>query len=215
MRSLSVVAVVVFLVACAGPSGPEGPQGPAGQSGPAGAPGPQGPQGATGPQGIQGPAGPEGPQGPAGVSGSPVVWKDPAGRVAGVGHLLETKDASGSWWLLDWTSGQVDTAAQRQAVFVVSAYGTADCSGARYFYNSSFPAKQIGPPRTPFWVATEGAWRVRKDSVQATTVSLQSADDTTGCVPWAVSSALVLRATDTVIVSGPPVLPASGPLHRE
>ena len=143
------------------------------------------------------------------------MWKDPSGRVAGVGHLLETKDAAGLWWLLDWTTGQADTAAQKQAISVVSAYGAANCSGARYFYNSGIPTKQIGPPRTPFWVTTEGAWRVRADSVQETIVSLQSADDTTGCIPMPVANALVLRATDTAIVSGPPILPTSGPLHRE
>jgi hypothetical protein len=141
---------------------------------------------------------------------------DGAGRVAGYGDLLEHRDAAGIWWPIDWTTGQVvqDLKSTRS---VASAYATSDCTGTRYLYRSG---QSLGPPRTPLWSAYEGqapggVWRTRADASQMTRADLLSQDDITGCISLAAANALVLRFSDAPAISGPPILPTSGPLRRE
>jgi hypothetical protein len=145
-----------------------------------------------------------------------VRWVDGAGRVAGYGDLLEHRDANGHWWLIDWTTGQVDQVTMKGRP-VTSAYATADCTGARYYHQRgaigvSLP---IGPPLVPVWVEHVNVWRARVVASQMTVTTIQSLDDSAGCSPLANPVTLtVLRASDTVIATLP-ILSTSGPLFRE
>jgi hypothetical protein len=131
-----------------GPAGPKGPAGATGPTGAAGSAGPPGPVGIAGSPGIPGPAGPSGPAGPPGSQGI----QGPKGTAA-PGHKLVLLDANGKFvavfdvgYFLKVNGLQVSAQftpngfAQPDITQMFMLHTSTDCSGPRYWANSSINA---------------------------------------------------------------------------
>lgn len=195
--------VVLAVLGCVGPRG---------DSGPAGIPGPQGPQGEVGPQGPVGAAGPQGEPGPAGPTGVPggpggLVWKDAAGKIAGIGDALVYFDTNGYEWGIDRESG---AATAMDYSPTIRYWSHANCTGVEYL---GLPAPA---PRVAFRLDGANLYSRQDDAAIVTAVanSLRSTGGT--CENRGALTVTGLPMTSLVSIAGHiPMLSFVGPLHRE
>lgn len=211
-QRLNLIVVLALALACAFPSGPPGDQGAPGAAGPQGLVGPAGPKGDRGDTGIQGPPGSPGGAGQ-------LIWRDAAGNVAGDGlNLLWVDSTSGLVWHIDRETGQVDLT-QHTRPASPSYWTSTDCTGTEMVLSD--PTQAMGgrslPPRAPFKIAGETAYRVRADTASIATVVPRSVrDPSTPCTQLGgAGTTTLLRLSDLVAVPNPPTLPFVGPLHVE
>lgn len=181
--------------------------------------------GTMGPQGVEGPAGPQGPEGPPGPQGatsiSPaLIWKNSVGTIIAYGEPPMHKDSNNDWWFVQTDLGQVDQTKQPISRIV---YPSTNCTGPSFYLGptiaaASLPRPPYFPPRLPFFVETEGQWRVRTDNARSQMIDVQSTQLTLGgpCFTTNFPNHPVLptsasASTTTVL----PDLGSTGPLHME
>jgi hypothetical protein len=130
----------------------------------------QGPKGDTGPQGPAGPQGPKGdtgPQGPAGTSLPVAVWRDANNTLVGPGVIADDEvpyfDSRGLIWLLDISTGQIQT--ETESI----DYDGADCTGNAYVSGRTLPRLVFSLPGDP-----ADTFRTMPDTFTATTVEVKS-----------------------------------------
>ena len=123
---------VVWGAQAQGPAGATGATGATGAQGPPGADGADGADGATGPQGPAGADGATGPQGPAGADGADGADGSSSEAVHQVGHGLAVGDVVRISGASTYAKAQADSAANAEAVGIVSAVSGADDFEIRY-----------------------------------------------------------------------------------